>query len=241
MKARTGARRFERAIPCNDDVAATGEGTSDGLPSLTTHQDRVSHRDAFEMSKVFGDVPRHVAVQPDHPIRVHRDDDRQHRARPLAARPRPAQRLHLLEAGKLLLELLLQQRRALVAEIEAHKVDLIIGTQIIAKGYHFPLLTLVGAVDADLGLQGGDLRAAERTYQLLYQVAGRAGREKKPGRVFLQTYMASHPVIQALTAGDREKFLFAEKDARRSMKMPPFGRLVSLIVSGFSIIIFLNV
>ena len=120
----------------------------------------------------------------------------------------------------------------LVAEIEAHKVDLIIGTQIIAKGYHFPLLTLVGAVDADLGLQGGDLRAAERTYQLLYQVAGRAGREEKPGRVFLQTYMASHPVIQALTAGDREKFLFAEKDARRSMKMPPFGRLVSLIVSG---------
>ena len=120
----------------------------------------------------------------------------------------------------------------LVADIESHKVDLIIGTQIIAKGYHFPLLTLVGAVDADLGLQGGDLRAAERTYQLLYQVAGRAGREDKPGRVFLQTYMASHPVIQALTAGDREKFFLAEKDARRSMNMPPFGRLVSLIVSG---------
>ena len=120
----------------------------------------------------------------------------------------------------------------LVAQIETHQVDIVIGTQIIAKGYHFPLLTLVGAVDADLGLQGGDLRATERTYQLLYQVAGRAGREKKPGRVMLQTYMARHPVIQALTAGDREKFLAAEKDARRAVEMPPFGRLVALIVSG---------
>jgi len=120
----------------------------------------------------------------------------------------------------------------LVAQIETHQVDIVIGTQIIAKGYHFPLLTLVGAVDADLGLQGGDLRAAERTYQLLYQVAGRAGRGKKPGRVLLQTFMARHPVIQALTAGDREKFLAAEQDARRAVEMPPFGRLVALIVSG---------
>ena len=120
----------------------------------------------------------------------------------------------------------------LVTQIETHQVDIVIGTQIIAKGYHFPLLTLVAAVDADLGLQGGDLRAAERTYQLLYQVAGRAGREEKPGRVLLQTYMAQHPVIEALTAGDREKFLAAEKDARRAMDMPPFGRLVALIISG---------
>ena len=106
-----------------------------------------------------------------------------------------------------------------------------IGTQIVAKGYHFPLLTLVAAVDADLGLQGGDLRAAEKTFQLLYQVAGRAGREDKIGRVFLQTYMAKHPVIQALAAGKRDDFLSAEKDARRNLEMPPFGRLVAIIVS----------
>ncbi|MEK9726019.1 MAG: primosomal protein N', partial [Rhodospirillaceae bacterium] len=120
----------------------------------------------------------------------------------------------------------------LVAEIETHAVDIVIGTQIVAKGYHFPLLTLVGAVDADLGLQGGDLRAAERTYQLLYQVAGRAGRGAAPGRVLLQTYMAAHPVITALAAGDRDKFLAAERDAREATGMPPFGRLVALIVSG---------
>lgn len=120
----------------------------------------------------------------------------------------------------------------LVARIETHRIDIVIGTQIVAKGYHFPLLTLVGAVDADLGLQGGDLRAAERTYQLLYQVAGRAGRGEKPGRALLQTYMARHPVIRALAAGDRVKFLAAEQDARRAARMPPFGRLVALIVSG---------
>ncbi len=119
----------------------------------------------------------------------------------------------------------------LVAQIENHQIDIVIGTQMVAKGYHFPLLTLVGAVDADLGLQGGDLRAAERTYQLLYQLAGRAGRETRPGRVLLQTYMAQHPVIKALAAGDREKFLSAEQDARRALGMPPFGRLVALIIS----------
>ncbi len=120
----------------------------------------------------------------------------------------------------------------LVARIETHEIDIVIGTQIVAKGYHFPLLTLVGAIDADLGLQGGDLRAAERTYQLLYQVAGRAGRAEKPGRVLLQTYMANHPVIEALAAGDRERFLEAEQAAREDVAMPPFGRLVALIVSG---------
>ncbi|MBL4691551.1 MAG: primosomal protein N', partial [Rhodospirillales bacterium] len=120
----------------------------------------------------------------------------------------------------------------LVRRIEDHEVDLIIGTQIVAKGYHFPLLTLVGAVDADLGLSGGDLRAAERTHQLLYQVAGRAGRGDRPGRVLLQTYMPEHPVIQALKSGDRDTFMAAEAESRRLCAMPPFGRLAALIVSG---------
>lgn len=120
----------------------------------------------------------------------------------------------------------------LVRRIEAHEVDLVIGTQIVAKGYHFPMLTLVGVVDADLGLEGGDLRAAERTYQLLYQVAGRAGRAERPGRVLLQTYMPDHAVMKALAAGDRDAFLEAEAKARRAGGMPPFGRLAALIVSG---------
>jgi len=120
----------------------------------------------------------------------------------------------------------------LVRSIEDHAVDLIIGTQIVAKGYHFPLLTLVGAVDADLGLAGGDLRAAERTYQLLYQLAGRAGRADRPGRVWLQTYMPEHPVMQALTSGDGARFLEAEAVSRRDAGMPPFGRLAAVIVSG---------
>ena len=120
----------------------------------------------------------------------------------------------------------------LVRRIEDHDVDLIIGTQIVAKGYHFPLLTLVGAVDADLGLTGGDLRAAERTHQLLYQVAGRAGRGDRPGRVLLQTYMPEHPVMKALQVGERETFMAAEAESRRRAEMPPFGRLAALIVSG---------
>ena len=103
----------------------------------------------------------------------------------------------------------------LVERIEAHEVDLIIGTQIIAKGYHFPLLTLVGVVDADLGLAGGDLRASERTFQLLYQVGGRAGRVAA-GRVLLQTFWPEHPVIAALASGDRERFLATEEAERRA-------------------------
>src|SRR6202008_1547488 len=94
------------------------------------------------------------------------------------------------------------------------RYDLLIGTQIVAKGHHFPMLTLVGVVDADLGFAGGDLRAAERTYQLLHQVAGRAGREERPGRVFLQTFMPEHPVIAALVKGDRDGFLAAEAEQR---------------------------
>jgi primosomal protein N' (replication factor Y) len=120
----------------------------------------------------------------------------------------------------------------LVRRIEAHEVDVIVGTQIVAKGYHFPLLTLVGVVDADLGLSGGDLRAAERTFQLLAQVAGRAGRGARPGRVLLQTHMPGHPVVRALATADRDRFLAAEEEERRATGMPPFGRLAALIVSG---------
>lgn len=123
----------------------------------------------------------------------------------------------------------------LVARIERHEVDLIIGTQILAKGYHFPLLTLVGVIDADLGLSGGDLRAAERTFQLLYQVGGRAGREvasgEQAGRILLQSVWPEHPVISALAAGDGARFLAAEEADRRAAGMPPFGRLAALIIS----------
>lgn len=120
----------------------------------------------------------------------------------------------------------------LVRRIEGHEVDLVVGTQIVAKGYHFPMLTLVGVVDADLGLEGGDLRAAERTFQLLYQVAGRAGRADRPGRVLVQTRMPTHAVMQALASGDRERFIEAEAQGREAASMPPFGRLAALIVSG---------
>ncbi len=119
----------------------------------------------------------------------------------------------------------------LVRRIEDHDIDLIIGTQIVAKGYHFPLLTLVGVIDADLGLAGGDLRAAERTFQLLYQVAGRAGRADHPGRVLVQTFMPENRVMEALASGERERFIEAEIAARRDAAMPPFGRLVGLVVS----------
>jgi primosomal protein N' (replication factor Y) len=111
------------------------------------------------------------------------------------------------------------------------RIDVLIGTQIVAKGHHFPMLTLVGVVDADLGLVGGDLRAAERTYQLLHQVGGRAGRADRPGRVLIQTFMPDEPVMQALACGDRDRFLEAEAAARRAVGLPPFGRLAALIVS----------
>jgi primosomal protein N' (replication factor Y) len=122
--------------------------------------------------------------------------------------------------------------RELIRRVEAGEVDLLIGTQVLAKGHHFPGLTLVGVVDADLGLAGGDLRAAERTYQLLHQVAGRAGRGARPGTVILQTFFPDHPVMAALAALARDRFLAAEGAARRESAMPPYGRLVALIVSG---------
>jgi primosomal protein N' (replication factor Y) len=117
-------------------------------------------------------------------------------------------------------------------QITDRAVDLIIGTQIVAKGWHFPHLTLVGVVDADLGLAGGDLRAGERTLQLLHQVAGRAGRAEAPGRVLLQTFSPEHPVMQALISGDIAAFMAAEADGRRPGHWPPFGRLAALIVAG---------
>lgn len=122
--------------------------------------------------------------------------------------------------------------RAAVKDIEDLKHDIIIGTQIIAKGHHFPSLTLVGVVDADLGLSGGDLRAGERTFQLLHQVAGRAGRAEKPGRVYLQTYMPEQGVIRALAKNDRGDFLNVEQRERERAGMPPFGRLAAVILNG---------
>lgn len=121
---------------------------------------------------------------------------------------------------------------AALEKIHAHAVDVVIGTQLVAKGHHFPLLTLVGVVDADLGLEGGDLRAAERTYQLLHQVAGRAGRAEKPGHVLLQSYQPENPVMTALLEGGRDAFFAAEIAMRERSKMPPFGRLAGLIVTG---------
>ncbi|WP_395680131.1 primosomal protein N' [Inquilinus sp.] len=120
----------------------------------------------------------------------------------------------------------------LTADLDSGAVNLLIGTQILAKGHNFPGLTLVGVVDADLGLAGGDLRAAERTWQLLHQVGGRAGRAEKPGRVLLQSFMPDHPVMQTLVANDRDGFLASEAEARRSRGLPPYGKLVALIVSG---------
>ncbi|HVZ09007.1 primosomal protein N' [Rhodopila sp.] len=115
--------------------------------------------------------------------------------------------------------------------IENRDVDLIIGTQLVAKGWHFPHLTFVGVVDADLGLAGGELRASERTVQLLHQVAGRAGRAEAPGLVMLQTFIPEHPVMQALLQGDLDAFMASEADSRRDGEWPPYGRLAALIVS----------
>ena len=118
-----------------------------------------------------------------------------------------------------------------VRAMRDREIDLLIGTQVVAKGHHFPWLTLVGVVDGDLGLAGGDLRAAERTFQLLHQVAGRAGRAERPGRALVQTYDPGHPVMQALATGERDRFLETEAENRRAAGMPPFSRLAALILS----------
>ena len=118
-----------------------------------------------------------------------------------------------------------------VSQVEEGAVDVIVGTQLVTKGFHFPELTLVGVVDADLGLEGGDLRAAERTYQQIAQVAGRAGRGSKPGEVLIQTRHPEASVIAALAAGDRDAFYAVETEARRHAGAPPFGRWAAIIVS----------
>ncbi len=118
-----------------------------------------------------------------------------------------------------------------VAMVEGKAIDIIIGTQLVTKGYHFPDLTLVGVIDADLGLEGGDLRAAERTFQQIAQAAGRAGRAEKPGHVYIQTRNPAHPVIAALVAGNRDAFYDAETAQRAAAGAPPFGRYAAIIVS----------
>jgi primosomal protein N' (replication factor Y) len=125
-----------------------------------------------------------------------------------------------------------ERMREELAEIEQGLVDIVIGTQLVAKGHHFPKLNLVGVVDADLGLSNGDPRAAERTFQLLHQVIGRAGREAGRGMGYLQTHQPEHPVMRALAAGDREAFYSSEIDLREQAQYPPFGRLAALVVSG---------
>ena len=122
--------------------------------------------------------------------------------------------------------------KAEIAGIAAGGADIIIGTQLVAKGHNFPNLTLVGVIDADLGLMGSDLRAAERTFQLMRQVAGRAGRAEAPGAALLQTYQPEHPVIRAILAGDEEAFWAAEAAERKQAGVPPFGRMAGIILSG---------
>jgi len=121
--------------------------------------------------------------------------------------------------------------KAQIDEIARGGADIVIGTQIVAKGHNFPLLTLVGVIDADLGLQGSDLRAAERTFQLMRQVAGRAGRAERPGLALLQTFQPEHPVIRAILGGDDEAFWRAEAAERQAAGVPPFGRMAGIILS----------
>ena len=125
-----------------------------------------------------------------------------------------------------------ERMREEFAEIAQGLYDIVIGTQLVAKGHNFPMLNLVGVVDADLGLSNGDPRAAERTFQLLHQVVGRAGRDTGIGRGFLQTHQPDHPVMRALIAQDREAFYDAEIELREKTHYPPFGRLASIVVSG---------
>jgi primosomal protein N' (replication factor Y) len=122
--------------------------------------------------------------------------------------------------------------RALIQGMAEGAFDILVATQGAAKGHNFPNLTLVGIVDADLGLRGGDPRAAERTFQLLTQVSGRAGRHARPGRALVQTWTPDHPVMRAIAAGDRDAFVALELAEREAAGLPPYGRLAALIVSG---------
>jgi primosomal protein N' (replication factor Y) len=127
----------------------------------------------------------------------------------------------------------IERMREELAAVAAGRFDIVIGTQLVAKGHHFPMLNLVGVIDADLGLSNGDPRAAERTFQLLHQVIGRAGRDAGVGLGLLQTHQPEHPVMRALIAQDREAFYAAEIAARERSGYPPFGRLASIVISGF--------
>jgi primosomal protein N' (replication factor Y) len=119
-----------------------------------------------------------------------------------------------------------------LAKIHNNEVDIIIGTQILAKGHHFPNITLVGIIDGDLGLFGADLRASEHTYQLINQVAGRAGREEKPGEILIQTFKSDHPLFQALLSNNSENFINLEIENRKNRQLPPFTKYASIIISG---------
>ena len=119
---------------------------------------------------------------------------------------------------------------SLIGRIESGEVDVIIGTQILAKGHHFANLTLVGVIDADGLLYSTDFRAAEKTFQQLFQVAGRAGRGENRGRVLIQTYQPDHPVMQAIAANNRDEFVAKDMANRKAAGMPPFGQLIAVII-----------
>ncbi|MDR2766261.1 MAG: primosomal protein N' [Holosporaceae bacterium] len=120
----------------------------------------------------------------------------------------------------------------LLEKIAANEIDIVVGTQILAKGHHFPNITLIGVIDGDLGLHGADLRASEKTYQLINQVAGRAGRADKPGKILIQTFNPHHPLYVALESNDLDKFIELEIDGRRGRELPPFHRFAAVIISG---------
>jgi primosomal protein N' (replication factor Y) len=141
----------------------------------------------------------------------------------------PDARIAVLSSDMAMSARALKERIHSIANGEA---DIIIGTQMVAKGHNFPLLTCVGVIDADLGLQGGDLRAAERTFQLIRQVAGRAGRAERRGVAYIQTHQPEHPVMQAIIQGQEEEFWQAEAAQRREAGVPPYGRLAGVILSG---------
>ena len=141
----------------------------------------------------------------------------------------PNAKISVLSSDMLISAQALKER---IKGIASGDADIIIGTQLVAKGHNFPLLTLVGVIDSDLALMGGDLRAAERTFQLMRQVAGRAGRADKKGIAFLQTHQPEHPVVKAILKGDEEEFWQSEAQQRRLAGMPPFGRLAGIILKG---------
>ncbi|MEM1164274.1 MAG: primosomal protein N', partial [Pseudomonadota bacterium] len=141
----------------------------------------------------------------------------------------PGARIEVLSSDLMTSTAQLKER---INAIAAGEADVIVGTQMIAKGHNFPKLTLVGVIDADMGLQGGDLRAAEKTFQILHQVAGRAGRADKRGLAMIQTVSPDHGVLRAIVSGQTEDFWREEADIRHEAGMPPFGRLAGVIVSG---------